>query len=75
MTAQCPALKVLELQVQLGRKKTSQQVNRMQKTKRVGRLGKGENCSTEGYLYMKIIVESTPCAPVTTCFKHLNQLE
>ena len=51
------------------------QACQLQKTKRVGRLGKGENCSTEGYLYMKIIVESTPCAPVTTCFKHLNQLE
>ena len=52
------------------------QASQLQKTKRVGRLGKGENCSTEGYLYMKIIVESTSCAPVISCFtEHLDQLE
>ena len=57
------------------RDKVEFQACQLQKMKRVGRLGKGENGRTEGYLYMKIIVELTSCAPVITCFKHLNQLE
>ena len=58
------------------RGKVEFQACQLQKTKRVGRLGKGENCSTEGYLYMKIIVEATSCAPVISCFtEHLDQLE